>query len=136
MKVLLINGSPKGEYSITLQTVRYLEQQYPQQTFEVLHVGQKIKALEQDLRSFDVGFFLNRLRLFLCGSQIHIRSILGCLEYTPQLQGGFRNGAQRGDLKLLILQLLLHFFQTGLQLVRPLCLHDQQLQKLITIQLL
>ena len=51
MKILVINGSPKGEYSITLQTVRYLEQQYPDQTFEVLHVGQKIKALEQDFSS-------------------------------------------------------------------------------------
>ena len=29
MKILVINGSPKGEYSITLQTVRYLEQQTP-----------------------------------------------------------------------------------------------------------
>ena len=48
MNILVINGSPKGEYSITLQTVRYLERQYPHQTFEVLHVGQKIKALEQD----------------------------------------------------------------------------------------
>ena len=51
MKILVINGSPKGEYSITLQTVRYLEQQFPGQQFEVLHAGQRIKALEQDFSS-------------------------------------------------------------------------------------
>ena len=51
MKILVINGSPKGEYSITLQTVRYLEQQFPQVSFQVLHAGQKIKALEQDFAS-------------------------------------------------------------------------------------
>ena len=48
MKILVINGSPKGEYSITLQTVRYLGQQYPDQTFEVLHVGARIRSYEKD----------------------------------------------------------------------------------------
>ena len=48
MKILVLNGSPKGEYSITLQTIRYLEKKYPEHDFEVLHVGQKIKALEKD----------------------------------------------------------------------------------------
>ena len=51
MKILVINGSPQGEYSITLQTVRYLEQQFPSQQFTVLHAGQRIKALEQDFSS-------------------------------------------------------------------------------------
>ena len=48
MKVLILNGSPKGEYSITLQTLKYLEKKFPEDTFAVLHVGQKIKALERD----------------------------------------------------------------------------------------
>ena len=50
MNILILNGSPKGQYSITLQTVRYLEKLYPDHTFEVLHVGQRIKALEKDLK--------------------------------------------------------------------------------------
>ena len=29
MKIAVINGSPKGKYSITLQTVRYLGLIYP-----------------------------------------------------------------------------------------------------------
>ena len=48
MRILVINCSPKGEYSVTLQTVRYLEKLYPQHTFDVLHAGQKIKSLEKD----------------------------------------------------------------------------------------
>ena len=48
MNILVLNGSPKGEYSITLQTVRYLEKKYPRHRFEVLHVGQKIKSLSKD----------------------------------------------------------------------------------------
>ena len=48
MNILVINGSPKGENSITLQTIRYLGKYYSTQHFEVLHAGQKIKALEKD----------------------------------------------------------------------------------------
>jgi hypothetical protein len=48
MKILIVNGSPKGEYSITLQTLRYLEKLRPEHSFSVLHAGQRIKALERD----------------------------------------------------------------------------------------
>lgn len=48
MKIAVINGSPKGEYSITLQTVLYLKRKYPDHEFTVLNAGQKIKALEKD----------------------------------------------------------------------------------------
>ncbi len=48
MNILVLNGSPKGKYSVTLQTIRYLERLYPEHTFDVLHVGQRIKALEKD----------------------------------------------------------------------------------------
>ena len=48
MHILILNGSSKGQYSVTLQTINYLERLHPQHTFEVLHVGQRIKALEKD----------------------------------------------------------------------------------------
>ena len=78
MKILVINGSPKGEYSITLQTIRYLEQQFPQVSFEVLHAGQKIKALEQNFASAadavkqsDFLLFSYPVYTFLAPSQLH-----------------------------------------------------------------
>lgn len=48
MNILVLNGSPKGEYSITLQTVKYIKKNAPECSLEILHVGQKIKALEKD----------------------------------------------------------------------------------------
>ena len=48
MKILVLNGSPKGKYSITLQTVLYLQKKFKDCEFEVLHVGQTIKALEKE----------------------------------------------------------------------------------------
>ena len=78
MRIFVINGSPKGEYSITLQTVRYLEQQFPAHTFDVLHAGQKIKALEKDfsqvsdaVKQCDLLLFSYPVYTFLAPSQLH-----------------------------------------------------------------
>ena len=49
MNILVLNGSPKGKYSITLQTTNYLSQKFPDESFEVLNIGQKIKAFERDI---------------------------------------------------------------------------------------
>ena len=48
MNILVLNGSPKGQYSVTLQTINYLQALYPEYTFDVLNVGAKIKSLEKD----------------------------------------------------------------------------------------
>ena len=50
MKIAIINGSPKGRYSITLQTLRYIERRFPMHEFSVLHAGQRIKSLEKDFK--------------------------------------------------------------------------------------
>ena len=78
MKILVINGSPKGKYSITLQTVLYLQKKYPEVDFSVLHVGQKIRALEKDFSSAaaaiadaDVLLFSYPVYTFIAPSQLH-----------------------------------------------------------------
>ena len=78
MKIAVINGSPKGKYSITLQTVRYLELIYPDHEFKVLNAGQKIKALEKDfaeardlLTWADGVLFSYPVYTFLAPSQLH-----------------------------------------------------------------
>ena len=48
MRILVINGSPKGKHSITLQTTNYLQLLHPEHEFEILHAGQSVKALEKD----------------------------------------------------------------------------------------
>ena len=78
MNILVINGSPKGEYSITLQTVRYLERLHPEHSFDVLHAGQRIKALERDfsqviaqLERADLLLFSYPVYTFIAPSQLH-----------------------------------------------------------------
>lgn len=48
MNILILNGSPKGKYSITLQTDLFLQRKFPLHDYQVLHVGQRIKAIERD----------------------------------------------------------------------------------------
>ncbi len=78
MKIAVINGSPKGKYSITLQTVLYLEKKYPEHEFSVLHAGQIIKALEKDfskakelLEACDAVLFSYPVYTFFAPSQLH-----------------------------------------------------------------
>ena len=78
MHILVLNGSPKGANSITLQTVNYLECKYPAHTFEVLHVGQRIKALEKDfapaldaIEKADLLLFSYPVYTFIAPSQLH-----------------------------------------------------------------
>ena len=78
MKILILNGSPKGKYSITLQTTRYLEKVYPNHSFEVFNVGQKAKALEKDfapareaIEKADVLLFSYPVYTFIAPCQLH-----------------------------------------------------------------
>ena len=78
MKILVLNGSPKGKNSITLQTVLYLQKLHPEHTFQFLHVGQKIKALEKDFSSIgpavadaDLLLFSYPVYTFIAPCQLH-----------------------------------------------------------------
>ena len=78
MKILVINGSPKGEYSVTLQTVRYLEILHPEHEFTVLNAGQKIKSYEKDfteaaaaIEAADLLLFSYPVYTFIAPYQLH-----------------------------------------------------------------
>ncbi|MBP3375745.1 MAG: NAD(P)H-dependent oxidoreductase [Clostridia bacterium] len=95
MKLLVVNGSPKGQYSITLQTTHYLERKFHDHEFVVLNAGQKIKALEKDftdardkLLEADAIIFSYPVYTFLAPSQLH-RFIELIKEHKIDLSGKF-----------------------------------------------
>ncbi len=53
MKITVLNGSPKGELSVTMQSVAYLAKLYPQHEFNIQHIAQRLRRLENDLKAFD-----------------------------------------------------------------------------------
>lgn len=52
MKIAVLNGSPKGEISVTMQYVHFLEQRFPEAEFKFFDVALKIKKLEKDDKAF------------------------------------------------------------------------------------
>lgn len=48
MNILIINGSPAGDDSITLQTLRYIRKFHPAHDWALLNVGKRIRSIEHD----------------------------------------------------------------------------------------
>lgn len=95
MKFCVINGSPKGKYSVTLQSIRYLEKKFEEHTFDVYNVGQQIKAIEKDMskvvygmKEADAIIFAYPVYTFIAPSQIH-RFIELIKENNIDLSGKF-----------------------------------------------
>jgi len=52
MKIAVLCGSPKGELSITLQYVRFIQKKFPQHEFRIFHISEKIKEIEKNEKLF------------------------------------------------------------------------------------
>lgn len=95
MKVLVLNGSPSGKDSITLQTVKFIEIYFPKAHFEVLHVGRQIRQFEKDfapaaaaLADADLILFAYPVYTFLVPAQLH-RFIELIKEHGIDLKGRY-----------------------------------------------
>ena len=78
MNILFVNGSPRGRFSVTLQSCLYLEKRFPGHTFEYLNVGAGLDAFEKDMAPAGAAFsraelviFAYPVYAFLVPSQLH-----------------------------------------------------------------
>ncbi len=78
MNICVLNGSPKGKYSITLHTALYLQKKFPEHNFEIVNVGQKIRYLENNfseplaaIEKADVLLFSYPVYTFIAPYQLH-----------------------------------------------------------------
>jgi multimeric flavodoxin WrbA len=53
MNILVLNGSPKGDNSVTMSYVKYLKVVFPEHDFNVRHIAQSIRRLEKDSGAFE-----------------------------------------------------------------------------------
>ena len=78
MNILILNGSPAGDDSITLQTLRYLQACFPGHSWAQLNVAPKLKSLERDfsearekLEAAELLLFAYPVYTFLAPAQLH-----------------------------------------------------------------
>ena len=78
MEILVVCGSPKGEYSTTLHTALYLEKRHPEHRFSVIHPGRDIRKMEKDfapvreaVAKAELLLFVYPVYTFLAPSQLH-----------------------------------------------------------------
>ncbi len=78
MKICVINGSPKGKYSVSLQTILYLQKIYKDCEFDILNVAQKIKYYEKNfdecieaIQKADLIIFVYPVYILLVPAQLH-----------------------------------------------------------------
>ena len=78
MRILVLNGSPAGNASITLQTMEYIKALFPDHEYETIHVGQQIRSIEKDfseareaLERAELIVFCYPVYTFLAPAQLH-----------------------------------------------------------------
>ena len=78
MNILVLNASPKGKNSTTVQTALYLQALHPEHEFTFLPVGQRIKSYEKDfspvrseLEKADLILFSYPVYTFIAPYQLH-----------------------------------------------------------------
>ncbi len=79
MRIVVLNGSPKGDVSVTMQYVSYVRKKFPGHTYEILNIAQDIRKIEKDtatwnavidrIRSADLVLFAFPLYYLLVCSQ-------------------------------------------------------------------
>jgi multimeric flavodoxin WrbA len=52
MKITVLNGSPKGDQSVTMQYVHFMQQHFPQHELKILNIAQQIKKIEEHEQAF------------------------------------------------------------------------------------
>ena len=52
MKIIVLNGSPKGDISVTMQYVHFLQKKFPRHELKILNIAQRMKAIEKKEDAF------------------------------------------------------------------------------------
>jgi len=52
VKIIVLNGSPKGDISVTMQYVAYIRKRFPQHELKIINISQRIGKIEKDESSF------------------------------------------------------------------------------------
>ncbi len=52
MKIAVLNGSPKGDLSVTMQYVNFIQKKFPRHELKILNIASQMKGIEKDAKAF------------------------------------------------------------------------------------
>ena len=52
MKIVVLNGSPKGDISVTIQYINYIQKKFKQHDLKIIHISQRINQIEKNKEAF------------------------------------------------------------------------------------
>lgn len=47
MKITVLNGSPKGELSVTMQYIKFIQKKFPEHELKIINISNKIKKIKR-----------------------------------------------------------------------------------------
>ncbi|WDV45800.1 NAD(P)H-dependent oxidoreductase [Clostridiaceae bacterium M8S5] len=53
MKIIVLNGSPKGKTSVTMQYINYIQKKFEQHELKIINISQRINNIEKNRKVFD-----------------------------------------------------------------------------------
>jgi multimeric flavodoxin WrbA len=53
MNIVVLNGSPKGDLSVTMQSIEFLKFKFPGENIEIINIAEKMNRIEKDEKFFN-----------------------------------------------------------------------------------
>jgi multimeric flavodoxin WrbA len=93
MKCVILNGSPKGDVSVTMQYIAYIRKKFPEHTYEILNVAHEIKTIEKDTAAWNrILEIIRSADLVLWAFPLYY--LLVCAQYKRFIELVFERNAQ------------------------------------------
>jgi multimeric flavodoxin WrbA len=93
MKVIVLNGSPKGDISVTMQYITYIRKKFPDHEYEILNIAQEIGLIEKNIPAWDrIIACIRSADLVLWAFPLYV--LLVCSQYKRFIELITERGAQ------------------------------------------
>jgi multimeric flavodoxin WrbA len=111
MKFVIINGSPKGAESVTMQYIHYINKKHPEHEYNIINVAQQIKKIENSEERFnDIMHQVNESDGVFWGFPLYV--MLVCSQLKRFIELIFERNAESNFLNkyTFIISTSIHFY--------------------------
>jgi len=111
MKFTVLNGSPKGNQSVTMQYILYIKKKHPEHEYNIINIAQAIKKIEKDEKRFeDIILNIKESDGVVWGFPLYV--MLVCSQYKRFIELIFERNAEAAfeNKYTIVLSTSIHFY--------------------------